>query len=105
MAQVVLFILTWGVATRIHAALGVWERLIPKSQRDFLGAVWPWTLAASTLLFLVALETAVFGYVPGVSDQTELQHICWKILALALSLFLTSVCSGFACDLEARRSV
>ena len=103
-AQVVLFTLTWAVATRIHASLGFWERLIPKSSRHILGAVWPWALAASTLLFLVALEIAVFGYVPGISDQTALLHICWKILALALALYLISVCSGFACDVEARRS-
>jgi len=103
-AQVVLFTLTWTVATRIHTSLDFWERLIPKSLRDTLGAVWRWTLAASIVLFLVALEIAVFGYVPGVSDQMELLHICWTILTLVLALFLISVISGFACDVEARRA-
>jgi hypothetical protein len=97
-AQVVLFTITWGVATRIHASLGFWERLIPGKLQRILGAVWPWTSAASTVLFVVALEIAVFGYVPGVQDQTELLHICWKILALALALYLISVCSGFVRD-------
>ena len=97
-AQVVLFTLTWGVATRIHASLCFWERTIPGKPRQILGAVWPWTLAASTVLFVAALEIAVFGYVPGVQDQTELLHICWKILALALALYLISVCSGFVRD-------
>ena len=103
-AQVVLFTLTWGVATRIHAPLGFWERLIPKGQRNVLGAIWPWTLAASTFLFLVALEIAVFGYVPGVQERSELLHICWTALWLALALSLTSVCSGFANDIEVIRS-
>jgi hypothetical protein len=103
-AQVVLFTLTWGVATRIHAPLGFWERLIPKGQRNVLGAIWPWTLAASTLLFVIALEIAVFGYVPGVQEQTELFHICWAVLALALALLLASVCSGFAYDVDGRRT-
>lgn len=103
-AQVVLFPLTWGLATRIHASLGFWERLISEGPRRVLAPFWPWTLAASTVLFLVALEIAVFGYVPGVSDQMDLLHICWTILALALILFLLSVCSGFASDIEARRS-
>ena len=97
-AQVVLFTLTCGVATRIHASLGFSERLIPMSLRRIFGAFWPWTLGASTVLFLVALEIAIFGYVPGVQDQTELLHICWKILALALALYLISVCSGFVRD-------
>jgi hypothetical protein len=101
-AQIVLFTLTWAVATKVHAHLGFWERLIPERPRKILGAVWPWTLAASTVLFLVALEIAIFGYVPGVTDPTELLHICWKILALALALFLISVCSGFTSDFEAR---
>ena len=103
-AQVALFTIGWGVATRIHASLVFWEGLIPKSQRHALGVVWPWTLTASVVLFLAALEIAVFGYVPRVNDQTQLLHICWNILALALALFLISVCSGFAWDLEARQS-
>ena len=103
-AQVVLFILAWWVATRIHAPLGFWERLIPKGQRNVLGAIWPWTLAASTLLFVIALEIAVFGYVSGVQEQTELFHICWAVLALALALLLALVCSGFAYDIDGRRT-
>jgi hypothetical protein len=103
-AQVVLFTLTWGVATRIHAPLAFWERLIRGKLGRILAPVWPWTMAVSTALFLVALEIAVFGYVLGIRDQTELLHTCWKVLALALALFLISVCSGFACDVEARCS-
>jgi hypothetical protein len=58
-------------------------------------------LAASVLSFLVALEIAVFGYAPGVSAQIDLQHICWNFLAVALTLYLFSVVSGFAHDIEA----
>lgn len=103
-AQVALFSLAWGVATRIHASLVFWERVIPHGALHTLGAMWPWTLGASTVLFLVALEVAIFGYVPGINDQTELLHMCWKVLALAVALLLISVFSGFAGDLEARRT-
>ena len=101
-AQVALLPLTWAVATGIHAPLAFWERLIPQRPRHILCVVWPWTLVASTLLFLLALEIAIFGYVPGVSDPSALLHVCWTCLALALALFLVSVSSGFACDIGVR---
>ena len=103
-AQIVLFTLTWGVATQIGATLDFWRWLIPSGLRRTLGRLWPWTLCVSTLFFLVALEIAVFGYVPGVSAQMELLHICWKILAGAMALYLISIVSGFAHDLEAPHS-
>ncbi|HMD77275.1 MAG TPA: hypothetical protein VKG86_07865 [Terracidiphilus sp.] len=101
-AQVVLFTLTWGVATRIRASLASWRWLIPASVRPALGCLWPWTLGAATVLFLSALEIAIFGYVPGVTEQTRLLHICWSILAFALALYLLAILSGFARDIETR---
>jgi hypothetical protein len=101
-AQVVLFTLTWGVATRIRASLAFWRWFIPTPVRPPLGCLWPWTLGAASALFLAALEIAVFGYVPGVTEQTRLLHICWSILAVALALYLLSIFSGFARDIETR---
>jgi uncharacterized membrane protein len=101
-AQIVLFTLTWGVATRIRASLAFWRRLIPTPVRPALGRLWPWSLGAATILFLAALEIAVFGYVPGVTEQTRLLHICWSILAVALALYLLSILSGFARDIATR---
>jgi hypothetical protein len=104
-AQIVLFTLTWGVTTRIGASLAFWRWLIPSAVRPALGRVWPWTLGAATILFMVALEIAVFGYVPGIITQTEILHTCWKILVVALTLFLISVVSGFTHDIEAQCAV
>jgi hypothetical protein len=101
-AQIVLFTPTWGAATRIRASLRCWRWLLPAAIRPALGRLWPWTLSAATVLFLVALEIAIFGYFPGVSEQLQLLHICWSILAVALVLYLMSILSGFACDIEAR---
>jgi hypothetical protein len=101
-AQVVFIILTWGVASRIHTSLGFWQRLTSEKLRGTACALWPWTLTASIFLFLAALEIAVFGYVPGIRGQTELLHACWSVLALALTLYLVSVVSGFVCDVNSR---
>jgi len=99
-AQVVLLTLTWAVATRIRASLPFWRGIIPGFIRPALSRLWPWTLSASVVLFLVALEIAVFGYFPGVAAPVELLHICWKMLAVALALFLATILSGFAHDID-----
>jgi hypothetical protein len=104
-AQIVLFTLTWGVATRIRGSLELCGRIIPSTARPAIARLWPWLLGVSTLLFLLALEIAVFGYVPGVSNQTDLLHICWKILAATLVLYLISIISGFANDLDIEHSI
>jgi hypothetical protein len=101
-AQIVLFTLTCGVATRIRAPLVLWRHLIPAAARPPLSRIWPWTLTAATALFLAALEIAIFGYVPGVVDEQRLLHICWMLLGVALGLYLVSICSGFAEDIEAQ---
>jgi hypothetical protein len=101
-AQLVLFTLTWAVATRIHAPLAFWRWLLPPAVRSALGRMGPWTLAAATVLFLAALEIAVFGYVPSVSSHRQLFHVCWTLLALALALYFLSIVSAFARDLKVR---
>jgi hypothetical protein len=104
-AQIVLFTLTWGVTTRIGTSLAFWRWLIPSAVRPALARVWPWTLGAATILSVAALEIAVFGYVPGISSQTEILYTCWKILAVALTLFLISIVSGFTHDIEDQSAV
>lgn len=99
-AQVVLFTIVWGFATRIRAPLSFSRWLIPPAMRPALGMIWPWTLMAAAVLFLVALEIAIFGYVPGISNQMQLLHICWTILGIALPFFFLSILSGFAHDIE-----
>jgi hypothetical protein len=101
-AQVVLFMFTWAVASRIRASLALWQWLIPCPVRPLFGTLWPWTLAAATVLFLAALEIAVIGYFPGVTDQTQLLRICWKILGAALALYLLAILCAFARDIETR---
>lgn len=101
-AQLGLFTLAWAGATRIRARLRFWRWLLPRTLRRFLGGLWRWTLAAATTLFLIALEIAVFGYVPGVSDPTQILHTCWTILLAGLVLFLLSFLGAFAHDIEDR---
>jgi hypothetical protein len=101
-AQIALIVFTWAVATCIHGSLAFWRRAIPRRLRRVIATFWPWTLGASVLLFLAALEIAVLGYAPGIRNESELLHIGWAVLAMALALYLVSVGSGLARDIEAQ---
>jgi hypothetical protein len=101
-AQILPFTLNWAAAAQIRAPLAFWRRLMPSAGHRVLGKFWRWTLTAGTVSFLGGLEIAVVGYVPGVSDQLRVLHVCWTLLLVALVLFLLSFLSGFAHDIEAR---
>jgi hypothetical protein len=104
-AQVPLFLLNWVAATRIRGDLSFWRRALPRPARGALRGVWRVSLTMVVLLFLAAIEVAVIGYVPGVSEPARLLHICWGMLGGAVGLLLLTYVSGFAHDLEARGSV
>jgi hypothetical protein len=101
--QIVFFVPIWLTATRIHKPLTGWQKVLPKNIRPGLAAVWPVCLAVGVGLFLFALEIAIFGAVPGVSDPEQRLYICWFALGIALVCFLISFVSGFARDLLADR--
>ena len=100
--QVFFFIPAWAVSTRIHSPLTWWRRVLPKSTRQWLAGLWPSTLAAGVLCFLVALEIAIFGFVPGVIDPNLKNYICWSILAAGLVAILFTFLAGFAQDIQAK---
>jgi len=103
-AQVVLFTMNWAAATRISASLGFWHWLIPQPIRGALSRSWRWTVATATLFFLAALETAIVGYVPGVTDHPRILHVCWTLVLAGIALFMVSFLMGFAHDLQAREN-
>jgi hypothetical protein len=95
-AQVALFILTWVVATRINRPLSWWQKVLAERIRRRLAQFWPVFLIIGSGLFLVALEIAIFGLVPGVSDPQAKQYICWTFLGVAVGAYLLTIVSGFA---------
>jgi hypothetical protein len=99
-AQVVFFTLAWAVSTRINKPV-TWLRVaFPESVRGALAKLWLWLLIVFTLLALIALEIAIVGYVPRVSDPKLALHICWSILAVGLGILLAAFVCGFAHDLD-----
>ena len=99
-AQLLLIILTWAVSTRINKPLIWWQKILPKNIRSVLAKLWLGSLIVFSLLFLSALEIAIFGFVPGLNDPELILHICWSILGIALGILLLTFVSGFSYDID-----
>jgi hypothetical protein len=98
-AQIVFFTLAWVISMRINKPLGL-QVIFPESVLRVLARLWLPLLTAFTLLALIALEIAIVGYVPGVSDPKLALHICWSILGVALGVLFLACLGGFAHDLS-----
>jgi hypothetical protein len=102
-AQVVFFLPTWAVATRIHKPLTWWKKVLPEGSRRILAKVWPVTLTAGAISFLIGLYIAIFGTFPGMNatDPEQVLSICWSfIFGGGLGMFVLSYISGFAHDIR-----
>ncbi len=100
--QIIFFTLAWAGATHINKPVTWWQKVLPENTRRVLGKLWPGSLIVGCILFLIALEVAVFGFVPGINDPDQKLYICWSLLFGALGLFLFTFVAGFAHDIQAR---
>ena len=98
-AQVVFFLPTWAYSTRMNKPLRWWRRILSGGAGKRLSSMWKWSLAACSLFFLLALEIAIVGFFPGITNQDTLLYVCWGFLALSWILMNVSFVSGFAHDI------
>ena len=98
-AQVVFFLPTWAYSTRMNKPLRWWKRILSGGAGKRLSSTWKWSLAACSLFFLLALEIAIVGFFPGITNQDTLLYVCWGFLALSWILMNVSFVSGFAHDI------
>jgi hypothetical protein len=101
--QIIFFTFIWLAATRIHSPLSWWKKVLPERSLAVISRIWPVTLAVGIGLFLVALEIAIFGAVPGVAGPEQRLYICWSALMISLVCFMVSFVSGFSRDILMRK--
>ena len=101
--QAFFFLPTWAVSTHINKPLTWWRKVLTENIRPALARLWPFTMVAGLIFFLIALEIAIFGFVPGVSNPDQKNYICWSILGAGLLTFLFTFVAGFAQDIQLRR--
>lgn len=94
------YIVTWAYATRIHKPLNWWRRILGRKLRRCLAAVWPYALVAGVFSWLILIEIAIWGYVPGQTDSEIISNISALFLLLTMVFINLSFISGFAFDIE-----
>ena len=103
--QIIFFTLAWAVATRINKPLIWWRKVLPESVRRMLAKLWLWSLIAGSLLLVMALEIAIFGFVPGVNDPDLILIIMLTALSAGLGVLLLTFVAGFAHDIERQANI
>jgi hypothetical protein len=96
----VFFTLGWAFATHINKPLTWWRKVLPEGIRRVIASMWHWTLAASSLLFFFALETGIFGFVPGLADADQKLGILFASLGIGLGLLIFTFVAGLAYDIQ-----
>jgi hypothetical protein len=91
-AMLAFLVFGWAVARRIERPIGWWRGIVPHRVATSLASRWPWLVVVSVVLYAVALEIAIVGVVPGVTDPDVALAICWSaLLAMFLLLVLALV--------------
>jgi hypothetical protein len=99
-AQVVFVVLGWLVSRRVGRPATAWQRVVPLRVGAALDGLWPGLLVASFALAAFALEVAITGFVPGVTDPNQIQLVCWSALVITLMVLAAAIVGGFAHDLQ-----
>jgi hypothetical protein len=94
--MLVFLLAGWLVARRIHRPPARLPSRLPRTVRGALERSWPAFIIVGLALYAFALEAAIVGFVPGVSDPDQARTICWLALvgmlaAMAIALLGASV--------------
>jgi hypothetical protein len=98
--QIAFFIPAWAFATRMNKPLTWWGKVLPPSTWPFLSKLWIITLVLSSLVMLTALEIAIFGYVPGMTDPERIQNTSLTLVLISAILNVITFIAGFGHDLR-----
>lgn len=89
--MLVFLVFGWAVARLIHRPL-TWPSVLPTGVCSVIARAWPGLVAIGLALYAFALEVAIVGVVPGVSDPDKALVICWSaLLAMLAAMFVAVV--------------
>lgn len=99
---IILFLPTWAYATRINKSLGWWKNILSVRLRKVLAKLWIYSLAATTISWLIVMEMGIFGYFPGQTNPDNILKIVFIFLFSTVILANFTFICGFALDIEER---
>ncbi len=89
------------VATRIHSPLAWWRTHLSADVRNLMVRLWPGLLICYVLVFLLAVETTIFGQPMNLLfDTTTTYDLVLRAGNLMLLIMLLSVLAAFAYDIR-----
>jgi hypothetical protein len=97
--QVAFFIPAWAFATRMDKPLTWWRKALPPSTWPFLSRLWIVTLILSSLVMLMGLQIAIFGFAPGMSNPERIQSTGLILVLISAILNVVSFIAGFGHEL------
>ena len=97
--QIFFFIPAWAFATRLGKPLTWWRKVLPRDSWLFLSRLWIFTLVLATIVMLIGLEMAIFGYFPGITDLDTLTNINMSFVFGSAILYVISFIAGFGHEL------
>ena len=98
--QPAFFIPAWAFATRMNKPLTWWRNVLPRSTWPFLSKLWIITLALSSVIVLIGLEIAIFGFVPGMTDPESIQNTALLCILASAILNVITFIAGFGHELR-----
>jgi hypothetical protein len=99
-AQLAFFLVLWPFATRIRGSLGWWRRRLPGGGPRWLAPLWKPLTVAFVVLMLLALQAAITGFVPGVSDPDLVLAITLTCVVVSLVISPVAYVAAIAHDIE-----
>jgi hypothetical protein len=74
--------------------------VLPRSTWLFFSRLWIVMLVLATLVMLIGLEMAIFGYFPGLTDPEQIQDTAMLFVLAAALLYVVSFIAGFGHELR-----
>ncbi|MCJ7648983.1 MAG: hypothetical protein MUP85_10245 [Candidatus Lokiarchaeota archaeon] len=98
--QIAFFIPAWAFATQINKPLTWWKKVLPRSIWPFLSKLWIITLILSSMVILIGLEIAIFGFFPGMTNPENIQNTALILVLISAILNIISFIAGFGHELR-----
>jgi hypothetical protein len=88
-------------ATRINKPLNWWRAHLPPSIRGFLAKLWPWSIIAFVVVFVIGVEIAIFGYPLLWFYSAEVTYeIQYALAYIMVALWPLSILTALSYDIQ-----
>lgn len=100
-AQVLFFLINWGVSTRVNKPLTWWAKVLRISSRNLLAKYWVAFLISGFSFSFVGILIWLILLPPGSAQKVSFtDYTCWSFLGTGFVLQMLTIISGFARDIK-----